>query len=150
VSTDYRDPRKAGFQEYVVASDFNAVRIPSSISPRAGSTVGVAYVAAALSLGLCMGVDFSTVLDGPDLSEIVRTIDPEQLPQDIRAECLSGINPGEGALPGDWLAIWGGMLSFTWLSVYAVANALFRIIGVGQYRGPARPPRRTQGRHSSQ
>lgn len=110
VSTDYRDPRKAGFQEYVIASDFNTVRIPRNISKRAGSTVGVAYVAAALSLGICMGVDFSTVLDGPDLSELVRKLDPEQLPQDIRAECLSSISQGEGALPGDWLAIWGGML----------------------------------------
>lgn len=109
ISTDYRDPRKAGFQQYVVASDFNTVRIPPGISRQAGSTIGVAYVAAALSLGLCMGVDFSSVLGGPDLTELVRTVDPEVLPADIRDECLSGISRGDRALPGDWLAIWGGM-----------------------------------------
>lgn len=111
ISTDYRDPRKAGFQEYVIASDFNTVRIPPSVSRQAGSTIGVAYVAAALSLGICMGVDFSTILDGPDLFDLIRKIDPEQLPKDIRAECVSGISQGERALPGDWLAIWGGMSS---------------------------------------
>ncbi|EEY15281.1 conserved hypothetical protein [Verticillium alfalfae VaMs.102] len=73
ISTDYRDLRKAGFQEYVVSSDFNTVRIPPNVPRQPGATIGVAYVAAVLSLGVCMGVDFSSILDGPDLLQVVRT-----------------------------------------------------------------------------
>ena len=108
IATDYRDLRKAGFQEYVVVSDFNAVRIPPNVAPRPAATVGVAYVAAVLSLGICMGVDFSDVLDGPNLRGIVRSVSPESLPADIRDECLSGISDYERAVPGDWIALWGG------------------------------------------
>lgn len=55
-----------------------------------------------------MGVSFKSVEDGPDLLEIVRGIEPERLPVDIREECLNGINEGERARPGDFLVIWGG------------------------------------------
>ncbi len=91
ISTDYRDLRKAAYQEYVVAFDYNTVRLPRSISAEEGSTLGVAFVAAALALGVCMGVDFSSVLDGPNLFSLVRQIDPEILPNDVRQECLDGI-----------------------------------------------------------
>ncbi|KAK5992772.1 hypothetical protein PT974_06188 [Cladobotryum mycophilum] len=97
ISTDYRDLRKAAYQEYVVSSDFNQA-----------AGLGVAFVAAAITLGICMGVDFSTVLDGPDLLQLVSSIDPEGIPQDVRSECLHGIVPGERAVAGDWVAIWGG------------------------------------------
>lgn len=56
-----------------------------------------------------MGVDFSDVLDGPDLLKIVKEVDPESIPQDVRAESLNGIAEEERARRGDWLAIWGGM-----------------------------------------
>ncbi|CAN8101275.1 unnamed protein product [Discula destructiva] len=108
ISTDYRDPRKAAYQEYVVTFDFNAVRLPPRISYEEGSTLGVAFVAASLALGVCMGVNFADVLDGPDLLKILKEVDPETIPQDVRAESLHGIADEERANRGDWLAIWGG------------------------------------------
>ncbi|KAI0470047.1 quinone oxidoreductase [Xylariaceae sp. FL0804] len=108
ISTDYRDLRKAAFQQYVVSSTFNTVKMPSSISLQSGATVGVAFVAAALALGICMGVDFTSVADGPDLLELVRMVGRDGLPEDIRSECLDGVTEPERALPGDWIAIWGG------------------------------------------
>lgn len=108
ISTDYRDPRKAAYQEFVVTFDFNAVRLPPRISYEEGSTLGVAFVAASLALGICMGVDFSDVLDGPNLLEVVKTVAPEAIPEDVRAESLNGIPEHERARPGDWLAVWGG------------------------------------------
>lgn len=59
-----------------------------------------------------MGVDFSDVLDGPDLLKIVKEVDPESIPQDVRAESLNGIAEEERARRGDWLAIWGGKSNF--------------------------------------
>lgn len=108
ISTDYRDPRKAAYQEFVVTFDYNAVRLPDSLSYEEGSTLGVAFVAASLALGICMGVDFSDVANGPDLIKIVKTVDPELIPEDVRAESLSGISERERARPGDWIAVWGG------------------------------------------
>ncbi|KAK4187653.1 hypothetical protein QBC35DRAFT_229592 [Podospora australis] len=108
ISTDYRDLRKAAYQEYVIAPDFNTVRLPPALSFEEGSTLGVAFVAAALSLGICAGLDFSGVLNGPDLFSLVRSISPELLAADIRDECLEAILPHERAQRGDWLAVWGG------------------------------------------
>lgn len=108
ISTDYRDARKAAYQEYVVSFDFNVVRLPPSISYEEGSTLGVAFVAASLALGISMGLDFSNVLDGPDLLKIVKEVDPELIPEDVRAETLRGISEEDRAKPGDWLAVWGG------------------------------------------
>lgn len=68
----------------------------------------MAFVAASLALGICMGVDFSSVLDGPDLLEIVKSVDPEAIPEDVRAESLNGIAEHDRARSGEWLAIWGG------------------------------------------
>jgi NADPH:quinone reductase-like Zn-dependent oxidoreductase len=107
-STDYRDLRKAAFQQYSIASSFNAIRIPQGISVNSGSILGVAFVSAALALGICMGLDFQAVENGPDLLSIVRTLDPEKLPNDIRQECLQGVIKGERAKAGDFLVIWGG------------------------------------------
>lgn len=56
-----------------------------------------------------MGVDFADVLDGPDLLQIVKEVDPGSIPQDVRTESLHGIAEEERARRGDWLAIWGGM-----------------------------------------
>ncbi|KAM0325747.1 hypothetical protein ACHAQA_007047 [Verticillium albo-atrum] len=130
ISTDYRDLRKAGFQQYVVSSDFNTVRIPPNVSRQPGATIGVAYVAAALSLGVCMGVDFSSILDGPDLIQLVRSIQPETLPEDVRAECLSGIQDRERAVPGDWIAIWGGSSTSANLAVQLARLAGLRVVTI--------------------
>lgn len=87
------------------------MRLPPSISYEEGSTLGVAFVAASLALGICMGVDFSDVLGGPDLLKIVKEVDPESIPEDVRAESLNGISDHDRAKPGDWLAVWGGRLN---------------------------------------
>lgn len=107
-STDYRDLRKAAFQTYSVASSFNSIRLPKHISINSGSTLGVAFVSSVLALGICMGVSFENIEDGPDLLKLVASIGPERLPADIREECLHSIDKIERAKPDDWLVIWGG------------------------------------------
>jgi NADPH:quinone reductase-like Zn-dependent oxidoreductase len=107
-STDYRDLRKAAFQNYSVVSSFNAIRIPKSITVNSGSILGVAFVSAALALGICMGLDFSDVEKGPDLLSMVRSLALEQLPVDIRQECLHNIPQTDRAKADDFLVIWGG------------------------------------------
>lgn len=65
-------------------------------------------MSAVLALGICCGLDFSKIENGPDLLKIVRSIDQERLPEDIRKECLDGISLDERAKEGDFLVIWGG------------------------------------------
>ena len=55
-----------------------------------------------------MGVDFSDVADGPDLLRIVKEVDRNAIPEDVRAESLNGISDRDRARPGDWMAVWGG------------------------------------------
>ncbi|EFQ36413.1 alcohol dehydrogenase GroES-like domain-containing protein [Colletotrichum graminicola] len=135
ISTDYRDLRKAAYQQYVVTADFNASRIPrgidGAVAPRAAATLGVAFVAAVLSLGVCMGVDFTGVLGGPDLLQLLRgPVPAEALPQDIRAECLSGIQDGERATAGDWVVVWGGSSTSANLAVQLARLAGLRVVTV--------------------
>ena len=107
-STDYRDVRKAAYQEYVVTTDYNVARIPQNVSVKEGAALGVAFVAAAVSLGVSFGLDFSkSTPSGPDFLQILHRLDPRTLPEDIREEVFSGIANAERPQPGDWLAIWG-------------------------------------------
>jgi NADPH:quinone reductase-like Zn-dependent oxidoreductase len=111
VSTDYRDSRKSAYQQYAVVPDFNACKIPSNVSVKEAAPLGVAFVAAALGLGICMGMDFIVAKGGPrgpNLLRIIRALSRDALPQDIRAECFDGIEQSQGAKSGDWIAIWGG------------------------------------------
>jgi NADPH:quinone reductase-like Zn-dependent oxidoreductase len=111
VSTDYRDSRKGAYQEYAIVLEHNACRLPSILTPTRAAPLGVAYVAAAISLGLCLGVDFSRVegkARGPDLLKTVRRLDPGTFPKDIKSECLEGIDLDERPNKGDWIVIWGG------------------------------------------
>lgn len=109
-STDYRDIRKAAFQEYAIATDFNAARIPASTSIHASASVGVAFVAAALALGVSFGLDFSLIKQspGPNLPDIINKLDKHDIPADIREECFASVLGSERPQRGDWLAIWGG------------------------------------------
>ncbi|PVH91371.1 GroES-like protein [Periconia macrospinosa] len=129
-STDYRDLRKAAFQNYAIASSFNSIRLPSTISPHSGSILGVAFVSAALTLGICMGVDFSSISSGPDLLKIVHSLDSETLPSDIRAECLHGITPAERARKNDTLIIWGGGSTVAHIAKQIARLAGLKIISV--------------------
>ncbi|KAM7203146.1 GroES (chaperonin 10)-like protein [Naviculisporaceae sp. PSN 640] len=130
ISTDYRDLRKAAYQEYVIAFDYNIVRLPASLSVEEGSTLGVAFVAAVLSLGVCMGVDFSSVLGGPDLLSILRGIEAEKIPADVRQECLEGIQDHERAGAGDWLAIWGGSSTSANLTIQLAKLAGLKTVSI--------------------
>ena len=132
ISTDYRDLRKGAYQEYVVAWDFNTVRLPPHISYEAGATIGVAFVAAILALGVNLGVDFTDVENGPDLLHLVRKLpNPETvLPDDIRDECLSGISETERAQPGDWIAIWGASSTSAHLAIQLARIAGLKVAAI--------------------
>jgi NADPH:quinone reductase-like Zn-dependent oxidoreductase len=104
-STDYRDLRKAAFQEYSIASSFNTIRLPKTVSVRSGSMLGVAFVSAVLALEICMGLNFKSIEEGPNRLSIVRNLQPDSLPLDIRRACLEGIASTERAKAGDFLVI---------------------------------------------
>ncbi|KAI0865093.1 quinone oxidoreductase [Xylaria cubensis] len=125
ISTDYRDIRKAAFQEYVVASDFNVVKLPPTVTPHAGASLGVAFVAAVLSLGVCMGLSFQNIADGPDLFKLVRKLDRKLLSEDIQSECFDTLDITQRAGPGDWIAIWGGSSTTA-----SIASQLARLAGL--------------------
>jgi hypothetical protein len=59
-------------------------------------------VSAALALGICMGLNFQGIEDGPDLLSMVRSLDPELLPSDIRQECLHGVPQSARAKATFW------------------------------------------------
>lgn len=109
-STDYRDIRKAAYQEYVVTTDYNVSRIPNGVSVKEGAALGVAFTAAIIALGVSFGLDFSKIRTGPrgpDLLSQVRSFDPRELPEDIRDEIFGGIASSERPQAGDWIAVWG-------------------------------------------
>lgn len=70
----------------------------------------MAYVAAALALGVSLGLKLYGLSgqDEIDLWEAVRQVPVPSIPADIVAECLSGIENTERPRPGDWIAIYGG------------------------------------------
>jgi NADPH:quinone reductase-like Zn-dependent oxidoreductase len=109
-STDYRDIRKAAFQEYAVATHFNAARIPATSCAHAAASAGVAFVAAILALGVSFGVDFRGIQQcpGPNLVEVLGKVEPGTIPADVRDECFASREEIERPKAGDWIAIWGG------------------------------------------
>ena len=110
-STDYRDVRKATYQEYLVTTDYNVARLPTSLSVNTGAALGVAFVSALLALGISLGFNFANIRDapqGPDLRNIVRGIDRKDVPDDVREEVFDSIREEESPQIGDWFAIWGG------------------------------------------
>ncbi|KAJ5320010.1 hypothetical protein N7508_000293 [Penicillium antarcticum] len=129
-STDYRDIRKAAFQEYAIATDFNAARIPASTSIHAASSVGVAYVAAALALGVSFGLDFSLIkkAPGPNLLNIIHQLDKDDIPDDIREECFASFLDSEKPQPGEWIAIWGASTTTGLIALQLAKLAGLRII----------------------
>ena len=110
-STDYRDVRKAAYQEYVVTTDYNVARVTADVTVKAAAAIGVAFVAAAITLGVSFGLDFGRIGEkstGPDLFELVRAVDKKLIADDVKAEVFENLPERERAKPGDWLAIWGG------------------------------------------
>lgn len=127
-STDYRDIRKAAFQEYAVATDFNAARIPASTSIHASASVGVAFVASALALGVSFGLDFSLITKspGPHLIKVISQLDQKDIPADIHEECFAASTESDRPRRGDWIAIWGGKKSYLslFLSFLTVSRSI--------------------------
>lgn len=110
-STDYRDVRKAAYQEYLVTTDYNVARVPQNVEVKEGAAIGVAYVAAALALGVSIGLDFTRFSKAPldtDLLRVVRSLDSSAVSKDIHNELFHGIPENERPQSGEWLAIWGG------------------------------------------
>ena len=110
-STDYRDVRKAAYQEYLVTTDFNVARLPAELPVNTGAAIGVAFVSALLALGVSLGLNYTNVVgasEGPDLLRLLRKLDQDEIPEDVREECLDGIEYAERPQKGDWFAIWGG------------------------------------------
>ncbi|KND91022.1 Dimethyl-sulfide monooxygenase [Tolypocladium ophioglossoides CBS 100239] len=125
----YRDLRKGAYQQYVVALDFNIVRLPQNLFLEDAATLGVAFVTAALALGVCMGVNFS-VLGGLDLFSIVRKVDRGEILEDVRQETLGSIQDHERARPGDWLVIWGGSSTSADLTIQLARLAGLKVLVV--------------------
>lgn len=109
VSTDYRDFRKAAFQEFAIVCCYNAIRIPSHVDPFRIASTGVAFVAAGLALGVCLGISFTKGKNQRvfNLLEIAQKY-PEDIPDDIAPEIFQGISPGSRPHAGEWVLIYGG------------------------------------------
>ncbi|GME41635.1 Alcohol dehydrogenase superfamily zinc-containing [Neofusicoccum parvum] len=133
-STDYRDIRKAAYQEYVVTTDYNVARIPKGVSVKTGAAIGVAFVAAVIGLGTSLGVDFSSLAReaplGPDLYQLVRSVDRSHFPDDVREEVFESIPYDERPTRGEWIVIWGGSSTTGIFALQLAKLAGLRVIAV--------------------
>ncbi|KAL5119969.1 hypothetical protein ACEQ8H_002067 [Pleosporales sp. CAS-2024a] len=109
VSTDYRDLRKSAFQEYAVVSEFNAVKLPRSLHGYHAASVGVAFVTAAIALGVSLGMVFPTDANGSALNllKVAQAQEPSNVPADISDEIFNAIHPRSRPRNGDWIMIYG-------------------------------------------
>lgn len=110
MATDYRDFRKSAFQEYAVVCCFNAIKIPKGIDPYEAASLGVAFVTAALSLGICLGVVLPRQGKLPDLDLLATAqgLGPERVPSDCLDEVFSPIPRESRPRKGEWIMIYGG------------------------------------------
>jgi NADPH:quinone reductase-like Zn-dependent oxidoreductase len=109
IATDYRDFRKSGFQEYAVVDSFNAVRLLDDVNPPRAAAVGVAFVAAALSLGVCLGMTLYHKRGlNVDLLNLARAQDRVEVPEDVADEVFDALGTRDRAVAGDWVLIYGG------------------------------------------
>ncbi|KAF9889367.1 hypothetical protein FE257_007477 [Aspergillus nanangensis] len=131
-STDYRDIRKAAFQEYAVATHYNAARIPPSQCIHASASLGVAFVAAILALGVSFGLDFAapSACPGPNLVDVVRRLPDDSIPSDIRDECLTARVESERLRSGNWIAIWGASTTTGYITLQMAKLAGLKVICV--------------------
>ncbi|EHK18587.1 uncharacterized protein TRIVIDRAFT_172793 [Trichoderma virens Gv29-8] len=131
VSTDYRDFRKSAFQEYAIVCCYNAIRIPKHVDPFKVASMGVAFVAAGLSLGVCLGVTFKK---GPkkrefNLLENARWC-PEDVPDDIADEIFDALAPCYQAQPGEWLLVYGASTVTGQIVIQLAKIGGLKVVGV--------------------
>ncbi|RBR26046.1 uncharacterized protein FIESC28_01074 [Fusarium coffeatum] len=127
ISTDYRDSRKGAYQKHVVAKSYNIVRLPDNVSFEQGSTIGVAFVTAAVALSICLGVDFTAVDSGPDMRQVVDGLKVDSLPKDVHKEIAQQIPSPDRPEAGDWFIIWGGSSTSAILSAQLAKLAGLRV-----------------------
>lgn len=95
-----------------MTNDYNVARVPTNLSAQTGAAIGVAFVSAVLALGICLGINFAETIKtpyGPNLSQILKQVGRDKIPEDVRIECFDNIPSEERPQQGDWVAIWGGM-----------------------------------------
>ncbi|KAH7400543.1 hypothetical protein DE146DRAFT_611536, partial [Phaeosphaeria sp. MPI-PUGE-AT-0046c] len=109
ISTDYRDLRKSAFQEYAVVSDFNAVKLPQSYQGYHAASIGVAFITAAIALGVSLGMVFQTAPNESSLNllKVAQAQEPSNVPADISDEIFNAIDPRSRPRSGDWIMIYG-------------------------------------------
>ncbi|KAL4814646.1 chaperonin 10-like protein [Aspergillus spinulosporus] len=131
-STDYRDIRKAAFQEYAIATHYNAARIPSPKHTHAAASVGVAFVASVLALGVSLGVDFGGIprCPGPNLPDVLSRVEKESIPIDVRDECFASKETVERPQKGEWIAIWGASTTTGLITIQLARLAGLKTIAV--------------------
>lgn len=130
-STDYRDVRKAAYQEYLVTTDFNVARVPAELLVNTGAAIGVAFVSALLALGVSLGFNYANITgtsEGPDLLSLLRNLNQDEIPEDVREECFDGIKDAERPQKGDWFAIWGGKFTVAVIG-FILMRQLHRVPG---------------------
>jgi NADPH:quinone reductase-like Zn-dependent oxidoreductase len=127
ISTDYRDYRKAAFQQFAVAQDSNLCRLPISCPRNIAASAGVAFVTATILLGVCLGLKLPYDFN---LLEEVRAQPRDSLPEDIREECHTAITSEECLKPGEWLAVWGAGSTVGFVTLQLAKLAGVRVIAV--------------------
>src|ERR1700712_2848129 len=102
--------RQAAFQEYAVALEHTVCKLPKHVSVAQGAAIGFAYVAAALALGVCLGLRLPRLGAAKylDLREQVWTLPPESISADVRAECLQTTEDDHRPQTGEFIVVWGG------------------------------------------
>lgn len=127
ISTDYRDSRKGAYQDHVVAKSYNIVRLPDHVSFEQGATIGVAFVTAAVALGICLAVDFTVVDNGPNVRQVVDGLNVDSLPKDVHKEIAQQIPTQDRPEADDWFVIWGGSSTSAILSAQLAKLAGLRV-----------------------
>ncbi|KAF2729211.1 GroES-like protein [Polyplosphaeria fusca] len=132
ICTDYRDFRKSAFQEYAIATDFNAIKLPPQIDYAHAASIGVAFVAAALSLGICFGVTFPIANKDEtlDLLEVAKSQGRDKIPQDTVEEVFNSIDPWNRPHAGEWILIYGASSITAQIAIQLARWAHLRVIAV--------------------
>ena len=90
------------------------MRIPArhGADPYPLASLGVAFVAASIALGVCLGVDFPSFSAYPPLSllSLAQRQEKHLIPSDAESEVLENKCIPAGSRPhaGEWILIYGG------------------------------------------